>query len=60
MYNEHSRPSYRGSTPFQGSGSQTRPSPFNLNAQSSLQEPAPSNNQALIIQKIEALFPILE
>ena len=59
MHNEQSHNSYRVSTPLNRSGSQVRPSPFSLNTQSNIQEPPLSNHQALIIQKIEQLFPIL-
>jgi hypothetical protein len=60
MYNEHFQYGQRLNTSGYGVESSLKPSPFRLEPPRTQLEPVNSSSNALIIQKIEALFPILE
>ena len=61
MYNEHFQYGQRVNTSGYGADSSLRPTPFRLDAPRPQPEPAySSSSNVIIIQKIEALFPILE
>lgn len=61
MYNEHFQYGQRVNTSAFGAESAFKPSPFRLQAQRGQSEPlTASSSNAIIIQKIEALFPILQ
>lgn len=61
MYNEYFQYGQRVNTSGYGADSSLRPTPFRLDAPRPQPEPAySSSSNAIIIQKIEALFPILE
>lgn len=60
MHNEHFQYGQRVNTSAYGADSSLRPTPFRLDAPRPHPEPLnSSSNNAVIIQKIEALFPIL-
>lgn len=60
MYNEHFQYAQRVNTSGYGADSSLRPSPFRLEPTRGPSESLSGSSNALIIQKIEALFPILE
>lgn len=60
MYNEHFQYGQRINTSGYWSDSVLKPSPFRLEPPRAPADPSPSPTTNLIIQKIEALFPILE
>ncbi len=60
MHNEHFQYGQRINTSGYGSDSYFKPSPFNLNGPKTVNDPLnTSSSNTVIIQKIEALFPIL-
>ena len=60
MYNEHFQYGQRVNTSAYGADSSFKPSPFRLEPQRGQSEPLnASSSNLVIIQKIEALFPIL-